>query len=92
MTRDATERLGRAWGVVGHLNAVADTPELRAAYNEQRKAKGLEEVDPMEFLDLVADITSSLDLSVLLVQLDRTGQPGQPGRIVTDCDAQVARM
>ena len=31
---DATEKLGRAWGVVGHLNAVADTPELRAAYNE----------------------------------------------------------
>ena len=30
----ATERLGRSWGVVGHLNAVADTPELRAAYNE----------------------------------------------------------
>ena len=29
----ATERLGRAWGVVGHLQAVADTPELRAAYN-----------------------------------------------------------
>lgn len=30
----ATERLGRAWGAVGHLNAVADTPALRAAYNE----------------------------------------------------------
>ncbi|HEY1392185.1 MAG TPA: oligopeptidase A, partial [Methylibium sp.] len=30
----ATEKLGRAWGAVGHLNAVADTPELRAAYNE----------------------------------------------------------
>jgi oligopeptidase A len=30
----ATERLGRAWGVVSHLNGVADTPELRAAYNE----------------------------------------------------------
>jgi oligopeptidase A len=30
----ATERLGRGWGVVSHLNAVADTPELRAAYNE----------------------------------------------------------
>ena len=28
----ATEKLGRAWGAVGHLNAVADTPELRAAY------------------------------------------------------------
>lgn len=30
----ATEQLGRAWGVVSHLNSVADTPELRAAYNE----------------------------------------------------------
>ncbi|RCW75598.1 oligopeptidase A [Pseudorhodoferax soli] len=30
----ANERLGRAWGAVSHLNAVADTPELRAAYNE----------------------------------------------------------
>ena len=27
------EKLGRAWGVVSHLNNVADTPELRAAYN-----------------------------------------------------------
>ena len=31
---DATERLSRAWGVVGHLSGVADTPELRAAYNQ----------------------------------------------------------
>ncbi|MFZ2298377.1 MAG: M3 family metallopeptidase, partial [Aquabacterium sp.] len=30
----ATERLSRAWGAVSHLNSVADTPELRAAYNE----------------------------------------------------------
>jgi oligopeptidase A len=29
----ATERLGRAWGTVSHLNSVADTPELRAAFN-----------------------------------------------------------
>ncbi len=29
-----TEKLGRAWGAVSHLNSVADTPELRAAYNE----------------------------------------------------------
>ncbi|MFM7972162.1 MAG: M3 family metallopeptidase, partial [Betaproteobacteria bacterium] len=29
----ANERLGRAWGAVNHLNAVADSPELRAAYN-----------------------------------------------------------
>ena len=31
---EATERLARAWGIVGHLNAVVDTPPLRAAYNE----------------------------------------------------------
>lgn len=30
----ATERLSKAWGVVNHLNGVADTPALRAAYNE----------------------------------------------------------
>ena len=29
----ATEKLSRAWGSVSHLNSVADTPELRAAYN-----------------------------------------------------------
>ncbi|MBT9474329.1 M3 family metallopeptidase [Polaromonas sp.] len=29
----ATENLGRAWGAVSHLNSVADTPEMRAAYN-----------------------------------------------------------
>ncbi len=29
----ATEKLSRSWGAVSHLNAVADTPELRAAYN-----------------------------------------------------------
>lgn len=28
----ATEKLGRAWGMVSHLHAVCDTPELRAAY------------------------------------------------------------
>ena len=33
---NATEKLGRAWGVVSHLNAVMDTPELRATYNENQ--------------------------------------------------------
>ena len=31
---DATERLYRAWGQVSHLEAVVNSPELRAAYNE----------------------------------------------------------
>ncbi len=30
----AVERLGRSWGAVHHLNAVMNTPELRAAYTE----------------------------------------------------------
>ena len=31
--QDATERLGRAWGAVAHLNAVVSSPELRDAHN-----------------------------------------------------------
>ncbi|HWA37606.1 MAG TPA: M3 family metallopeptidase [Burkholderiales bacterium] len=30
---DANERIGRAWGQVGHLHAVLDSPALREAYN-----------------------------------------------------------
>ena len=33
---NATEQLSRAWGIVSHLNAVVDTPELRATYNENQ--------------------------------------------------------
>lgn len=31
---DATEQVGRIWGVIGHLQSVVSTPELRDAYNE----------------------------------------------------------
>ena len=30
---DVSDRLRRAWGLVGHLNAVMNSPELREAYN-----------------------------------------------------------
>ncbi|QLG87249.1 M3 family metallopeptidase [Chitinibacter bivalviorum] len=30
---DPLEQLGRAWGVIGHLESVVNTPELRDAYN-----------------------------------------------------------
>jgi|GEM_PF-5789433 len=44
---DASERLGRAWGVIGHLNHVVDTPELRATYNEnQPQWPALEQPQP----------------------------------------------
>jgi len=31
---DVTEQLGHAWEIVGHLSSVIDTPELRAAHND----------------------------------------------------------
>lgn len=31
---DEGEKLGRAWGIVGHLHGVMDTPEWREAYND----------------------------------------------------------
>lgn len=30
---DIGERVGRVWGVIAHINSVADTPEWREAYN-----------------------------------------------------------
>ncbi|PRC92117.1 M3 family metallopeptidase [Solimicrobium silvestre] len=33
---NATEKLSRAWGIISHLHGVCDTPELRAAYNENQ--------------------------------------------------------
>ncbi len=35
---DVHERLSRAWGAVGHLNGVANSPALREAYNEMLPA------------------------------------------------------
>jgi oligopeptidase A len=32
--QEATERLGRAWGMVRHLNSVMDSPALREAFNQ----------------------------------------------------------
>ena len=46
---DALDQLDRAWGVVGHLNAVASTPEIRAAYHA-----GLPKVTAF-FADLAQD-------------------------------------
>jgi oligopeptidase A len=31
---NANERLSRAWGTIGHLNGVLNSPELREAYND----------------------------------------------------------
>jgi len=35
---DAGEKLSRAWSIVSHLHSVVDTPEMRAAYNENQPA------------------------------------------------------
>ena len=40
---------------------------LRAAYNEIRRSKGIEEVDPMEFLDLVEEKLALVDMDVSMM-------------------------
>ena len=40
---------------------------LRSAYNEIRKAKGMEEVDPLEFLDLVEEKLKLVDMDQALL-------------------------
>jgi len=40
---------------------------LRAAYNEIRRAKGIDEVDPMEFLDLVEEKLKLVDMDVSMM-------------------------
>ena len=40
---------------------------LRAAYNAIRKSKGLEEVDPMEFLDVVEEKLKLVDMDVSMM-------------------------
>ena len=50
---------------------------LRAAYNEIRKAKGLEEVDPMEFLDLVEEKLKLVDMDASM--LNRSVNAGFSG-------------
>ena len=41
---------------------------LRAAYNELRKAKGLDEVDPMDFLDLMSDRLKLVEMDEAMLQ------------------------
>jgi Fe-S cluster assembly ATP-binding protein len=44
------------------IPGVSNAYFLRAAYNAKRKAQGLEEVDPMEFLDLVEEQLKLVDM------------------------------
>ena len=64
----ATERMGTAWHAVGHLNAVADTPALREAYNavlpavtEFSTAMGANEALFAKYKDVMAAQGSSLN-------------------------------
>jgi Fe-S cluster assembly ATP-binding protein len=44
------------------IPGVSNAYFLRSAYNEIRKAKGIEEVDPLEFLDLVEEKLKLVDM------------------------------
>ena len=58
-----TERLDRAMAVVRHLESVSTTPQLRAAYNANRKARGQEELDAMKVLSHIREKVKMLGLS-----------------------------
>lgn len=59
------------------IPGVSNAYFLRAAYNEIRKAKGLEEVDPMEFLDLVEEKLKLVDMDASM--LNRSVNQGFSG-------------
>ncbi len=50
------------------IPGVSNAYFLRSAYNEIRKAKGMEEVDPMEFLDLVEEKLKLVDMDAAMLQ------------------------
>jgi Fe-S cluster assembly ATP-binding protein len=50
------------------LPGITNAYFLRAAYNEMRKARGLEEVDPMDFLDLLEDKLKVVDWGPEIMQ------------------------
>jgi Fe-S cluster assembly ATP-binding protein len=59
------------------IPGVSNAYFLRAAYNEIRKVKGLEEVDPMEFLDLVEEKLKLVDMDATM--LNRSVNSGFSG-------------
>lgn len=50
------------------IPGVSNAYFLRTAYNEIRKARGLEEVDPMDFLDVMAEKLKLVDMDEAMLQ------------------------
>lgn len=50
------------------IPGVSNAYFLRSAYNEIRKAKGMEEVDPLEFLDLMEEKLKLVDMNTAMLQ------------------------
>jgi Fe-S cluster assembly ATP-binding protein len=50
------------------IPGVSNAYFLRSAYNEIRKSKGMEEVDPLEFLDLMEDKLKLVDMDSAMLQ------------------------
>jgi Fe-S cluster assembly ATP-binding protein len=59
------------------IHGVSNAYFLRSAYNEIRKARGKEEVDPIEFLDLMESKLKSIDMDVSM--LNRSVNSGFSG-------------
>ncbi|MEP6691548.1 MAG: Fe-S cluster assembly ATPase SufC [Gemmatimonadaceae bacterium] len=50
------------------IPGVSNAYFLRSAYNEIRRAKGLEEIDPMDFLDIVEKKLELVDMSAAMLE------------------------
>lgn len=50
------------------IPGVSNAYFMRSAYNEIRKAKGMEEVDPLEFLDLMEEKLKLVDMDTAMLQ------------------------
>src|SRR3712207_683105 len=56
------------------IPGVSNAYFLRSAYNEMRKARGLEEVDPLEFLDIVEDRAKLVEMDPARSEERRVGK------------------
>ena len=65
---DATEPLGRAWGVVGHLSAVVDTPALREAHAATKEGR-------TAILNVGAHVAAQRVIARATIEVVRSGGP-----------------
>ena len=72
------------------IPGVSNAYFLRSAYNEIRKANGMEEIDPLEFLDLVEEKLRLVDMDQAM--LSRSVNQGFSGETDSGLDIDALRI